>query len=447
MQRFCFIHAADLHLDTPFEGIRGAAPAVARALRDASLDAFDALVELCLERAAAFLLIAGDVYDGAERGLRAQLRFRAGLERLARAGVAVLVVHGNHDPSEEGWSAIREWPDGVTIFGSDRLAAVSIGGESGRAPLATIYGISYARRDEMGNLSALFPRRGTAPRSERGLRIGLLHCNAGGQAGHAPYAACSVSELAEADVDYWALGHVHVRQVLSREPWIVYPGNLQGRSPHAGEQGEKGAMVVEVENGRVARVEFQALDRLRFLTVTLDVSAHRDLGAVERALRAGADALREEHPGRGLVLSGRLVGRSALERDLARPRSLDDLLESLRDSYGARERDAERDDVPAFLWWASLTSAVIRPIDRDARRARDDFYAQLLGLSDELASHPDELLRFAREAVADLPEVLRDEALPELTDALLRELLQRAEQTALELVCDDAAPSAPGAEA
>src|SRR3954467_1145267 len=144
MPDFCFVHAADLHLDTPFQGVGRTTPAVGAALRDASLEAWDALVELTLRRQAAFLLIAGDVYDGAERGLRAQLRFLRGLERLSAAGVQVLVAHGNHDPLD-GWSAIRAWPPGVHVFGSDVVEAVAI--ERDGAVLATVQGISYARRD------------------------------------------------------------------------------------------------------------------------------------------------------------------------------------------------------------------------------------------------------------------------------------------------------------
>ena len=116
--RFNFVHAADLHLDTPFEGLGRVRPDLAARLRDASLEAFDTLIDLTLGRGAEFLLLAGDVYDGADRGLRAQLRFLRGLKRLATDGVKVFVVHGNHDPLD-GWSAIREWPPNVTVFGAD----------------------------------------------------------------------------------------------------------------------------------------------------------------------------------------------------------------------------------------------------------------------------------------------------------------------------------------
>ena len=104
--RFCFVHAADLHLDTPFRGIGQVNARLGERLRDASLDAFDDLVQLTIDRRAEFLLLAGDVYDGADRGVRAQLRFLRGMKKLAFEGIPVFVVHGNHDPLD-GWSAIR----------------------------------------------------------------------------------------------------------------------------------------------------------------------------------------------------------------------------------------------------------------------------------------------------------------------------------------------------
>src|SRR5947209_17672622 len=107
--KFHFIHAADLHLDTPFASIGRAAPEIAGRLRDASLEAFDALVKMAIEREAAFVVFAGDIYDSADRGVRAQLRFVRGVERLGERGILVFVAHGNHDPLG-GWSAIRRAP-------------------------------------------------------------------------------------------------------------------------------------------------------------------------------------------------------------------------------------------------------------------------------------------------------------------------------------------------
>ncbi len=125
MASFRFIHAADLHLDTPFSGIGRGAANVRDHLRDDSLEAFDNLIQAAIDHDAAFLLLAGDLYDGAERGVRAQMRFLRGVERLAERGTRVFVVHGNHDPLD-GWSAIRETPDSLTIFGSQEVESHAV---------------------------------------------------------------------------------------------------------------------------------------------------------------------------------------------------------------------------------------------------------------------------------------------------------------------------------
>src|SRR3954468_12734733 len=124
--KFRFVHAADLHLDTPFAAIGRVAPEVAARLRDASLEAFDSLVTMAIEREAAFAVFAGDIYDAADRGVRAQLRFLRGVERLGERGIPVFVAHGNHDPLD-GWSAIRRAPSNLTVFGCGAVEAHSVG--------------------------------------------------------------------------------------------------------------------------------------------------------------------------------------------------------------------------------------------------------------------------------------------------------------------------------
>src|SRR5438270_6455808 len=154
--KFRFVHAADLHLDTPFASIGRVAPEIADRLRDASLEAFDALVRMAIEREAAFAVFAGDIYDSADRGVRAQLRFLRGVERLGERGIPVFVAHGNHDPLD-GWSAVRRAPDNLVVFGGDAVETHTVA-RSG-ATLAQVYGISYARRDVTENLALRFERR------------------------------------------------------------------------------------------------------------------------------------------------------------------------------------------------------------------------------------------------------------------------------------------------
>src|SRR6478672_7542537 len=153
--KFRFVHAADLHLDTPFAAIGRVAPEIAGRLRDASLEAYDALTRLAIEREAAFVVFAGDIYDCADRGVRAQLRFLRGVERLGEKRIPVFVAHGNHDPLD-GWSAIRRAPANLTVFGAGTVEThpVTRDGEL----LAHVCGVSYARRDVSENLALGFRR-------------------------------------------------------------------------------------------------------------------------------------------------------------------------------------------------------------------------------------------------------------------------------------------------
>ena len=385
--RFRFVHAADLHLDTPFEGLRRVEPFVADALRDASLEAFDALVRLALEREAAFVVLAGDVYDGAERGVRAQLAFRRGVERLSAAGVATFVVHGNHDPVEAGWSAVRAWPSSVTVFGTEAVASVPV--ERDGAVVATVHGISYAQRVVTENLALRF-RRSDAP----GLHVGLLHANVG-SSDHAPYSPCTVEDLRRASLDYWALGHVHARQVVhAGDPWVVYPGNLQGRSPKPSERGPKGALVVEVDGTAVRPPEFVALDRVRFETLEVDVAGLADLAEVHAALQRAAEARSEQADGRSLLVRATLIGRGPAHADLRRPGAVAGLVQGLRDEAGQGS---------PFLWWEAVRDGTRPALDVDVVRRRGDFAAELLRVADELGAEPEALRAFAEARWSALP--------------------------------------------
>jgi exonuclease SbcD len=372
---FSFVHAADLHLDTPFKGIGATAPFVGEQLREASLEAFDALVETCFEHEAAFLVVAGDIYDGPERGLRAQLRFRDGLARLSDSGISSFIVHGNHDPVETGWSALGgAWPDRVTVFGSDEVGAVTV--ERDGAPLATVQGISYGQRREQRNLALRF-RAAAGP----GLQVGVLHCNVQGAAsGYDDYSPCSLADLRSAGIDYWALGHIHSRLVLSgatgsAEPWVVYPGNLQARSPKPSERGPKGSTVVRVAAGRVVAADPVACDRIRFDAVEVDAGGIDDLGELRGELANAALDRLGGAQGRSIVVRGRVVGRSGLAGDLRRPGVLADLLTTLREDFS---------QAAPFCWWDALEDASASRIDLEVVRAGSDFASDLVAMADRL---------------------------------------------------------------
>jgi DNA repair exonuclease SbcCD nuclease subunit len=393
---WCFVHAADLHLDTPFEGIRADAPHVADALADASLGAFDAVVALALDRRAKFVVLAGDIYDGAERGIRAQLHFRRRLEDLTESGISVFVVHGNHDPVESGWSAIRSWPTGVVIFpaGVAEVAEVIEGGDR----IATVQGISYPRRDVSENLALRFERP-----SGGGPHVGVLHCNVAGTAGHADYSPCRLDDLRRVGLDYWALGHIHQRSVLaggSGGPFVVYSGNTQGRSLKSSERGEKGATVVHVRDGAITEAEFVACDVIRFEQVDVDVARIGDIpGLAEELTRRGAGELAQAG-GRSVVLRARLVGRGPVHEDLRRGGGVRALVSDLRSGCS---------DAAPFAWWDALEDATRPRAEHAAIRARGDFASDLLALSDSVGADAGELADlFTRCSTETMPAGLRE---------------------------------------
>jgi DNA repair exonuclease SbcCD nuclease subunit len=407
--------------------VRASAPFVAEALAGASLRALDAIVDCALSRQVAFVLFAGDIYDGPERGLRAQLRFRRALEQLSECGIASFVVHGNHDPVETGWSAIRSWPPLTTVFGAGevQVSAAKVNGDL----VATVQGVSYGRRDERENLALRFAR----PRGG-GLAIGMLHCNVGGIPGHDDYSPCSLADLRAGGLDYWALGHIHMRSVLTGSPgapWAVYPGNTQGRSIREGERSAKGVVLVTASPGdaAVSGVEFVPCDSVRFFEVPVDVTGSADLAQVCAVLASAAAQLLRESDGRSLVLRARLSGRGPVHRDLAREGAPAALLRELREDAGEGH---------PFIWWDSLIDGTRPALTRADIERRNDFLSDLLAVADSATVDRDGTRMLSSRAGAEsMPAGLRALAaqLVEDDEDLLA-LVGRAADLALDLVAE-----------
>ena len=413
-----FLHAADLHLDTPFTA-RGRYPEhVAAVLRDASLGAFGRLIDAALAHQVAFVVFAGDIYDGADRGLRAQIAFRDGLARLDAAGIRAFVAHGNHDPVEEGWTAIKEFPALVTVFPAGEVASVSFEVEGG-GPV-TVHGISFATAHEVDNLALRFTRPATP-----GLHVGVLHANVGADPAHDPYSPCSVADLRAVGLDYWALGHVHARRVLHREPWIVYPGNLQGRTIRATEAGPKGALLVDISAGRVSEPQLLACDLVRFASVEVDATGLEADGLLAALLAAGDDA-RAEAEGRSVLLGATIVGRGGLHERLRSTSLATELRAELRAAAGT---------ATPFLWWDDVAVATRAEIDTAALRDRDDFLADVVGTSERLGAAlaaDDPRLAWVEGVSADILRLASASGLLPTVD----ELWAEATELALDLLLD-----------
>lgn len=301
---FRFLHAADLHLDTPFQGLRSADDRLGQLVADSTLAAFESLVDLALSEDVSFVVLAGDIYDGSRRGLRAQVALRDGLKRLDQEGIPVFIAQGNHDPLSEGYSVLGALPPRCVIFPPRQVRRVSFEAKDG-SPVE-VQGVSYAETAEVEDLSKYFER----PDPSR-FTVAVLHASAGEYPEHSTYSPTSVSQLSARGFDYWALGHIHRAQVLQeRNPTIVYPGNTQGLSIKDSELGEKGAVVVSVEANEVRSVDFKRLGPVVFLK--LEYSFDRDYQTPEIEISL-VEQIRESMAVRG---EGVKVVRLMIEADV-----------------------------------------------------------------------------------------------------------------------------------
>jgi DNA repair protein SbcD/Mre11 len=287
-----FIHAADLHLDSPLSGLRERAGERAGDLVGATRRAFERLVDYALHEDVDLVLVAGDVFDGDWLDHGTGLFFIKMLSRLDAAEIPVAMIRGNHDAASV-ISRRMLWPRNVREF-SHRSPETWTLPDLGVA----IHGQSFADRAVPQNLAAGYPE--PVPGI---FNIGLLHTSATGRPGHETYAPCELRDLIDKGYDYWALGHVHTREVLCTDPHVIFPGNLQGR--HVNETGAKGFTLVTVEGGRVRAVEPISVDVVRWARLAVDVSAASTL---EDTCPLIADALQSAlDDAEGRILAVRLV--------------------------------------------------------------------------------------------------------------------------------------------
>lgn len=273
---FNFIHAADIHLDSPLHGLSKKDEAFSQLVRGATRKAFSNVVDLAIEEGAAFVVIAGDLYDGAWKDQSTGQYAIAQLSRLARAGIRSVIVFGNHDADSRVTRHLTA-PEGVYKLKSAKCETVCLD-DLGVA----IHGRSYKDAATFENIASTYSRPVAGM-----FNVAILHTALDGHDGHANYAPCSLGELQAAGHDYWALGHVHDHAIRSSHPHVVFAGNTQGR--HIRETGPKGAVVVRVEEGAIVQVEHRATDEVRWAHARVDASGARDpleaLAAIQDELR------------------------------------------------------------------------------------------------------------------------------------------------------------------
>jgi len=361
-----FIHAADLHIDSPFKGISEIHPDLGELLYQSPYQSFNSIVDLAIREKVDCVLISGDIYNSADKSLRAQLKFRDGLNRLSNKGIPTFIVCGNHDPLN-AWSATLEWPKNVFMFPGDRVECVPL--QKKGEVIAQICGISFAKRDIYENLALKFTRV-----DENVPCIGLLHTNIGTNTGHIPYSPCTVEDLSTRGMDYWALGHIHMHTILkASNPAIVYPGCSQSR--HPGETGEKGCCLVTLELGTDPDIQFIPTDIIRHKSDVVDIAncitIDDVISSIEKKCAEIATNMGERHA----LIRLSLIGRTDLHTELHKGNIIGDILERVREDFEGRTPQ---------IWLEKLILTTAGTYDVETFRRGSNFIADIISIYDEL---------------------------------------------------------------
>lgn len=269
-----FIHAADLHLASPFKGMVQLDEVILKRIQESTFESFYNIITLAIEKNVDFVLFAGDIYDHDDYSIKAQLKFIEGLKRLNEANILAFIVHGNHDfLSDEG--TLVHLPENTFQFKGEVETKII---EKHNSKIA-ISGYSFDSRHVRKNIMKEFPLK----RKDADYHLGLMHGNLESvDSSHANYAPFTKLDLKRLDYDYFALGHIHQQMQISADPPAYYSGNTQGR--HRNEPGPKGVILVEEVN-RHLETKFIETQAIEWRTLTISIEAIHSVGEVYNQVR------------------------------------------------------------------------------------------------------------------------------------------------------------------
>ncbi len=415
-----FLHAADLHIDSPFKGLCFDDATAADRLRLATRTAFQNVLQLAIDEAVDFIIIAGDLFDGAWADMRTGLWTADQFRRLREHQIRVYLIRGNHDACSVVAPAIS-WPaDIVKEFAVEKPETV-VDPRTG----AAIHGQSFADRKALEDLAKRYPDAlaGT-------FNIGILHTSLAGDPEHDTYAPTSPEVLAARGYQYWALGHIHQRRIVQAEPLIVYSGNTQGR--HIKETGAKGCYLVSVAADGAITTEFRATDVVRWRQLDLTLENNDDEADLFDQLPTAFERLLGEAEGRPVVTRMSLAGSCRLHQHLASAQSRSRILGEIRN------KASDCGD----LWIERIDCRTRPAIDIDELRQGGDLIGHLLRGAGELRTNDAQLAELAthfQPLLAKVGDVLEDEDLRLDDPRNVRRYLDQAESLLLsELLGGDA---------
>ena len=229
-----FMHLADAHLDSPFQGLSFLPSNEFKNIKQSTQKSFTKAIDTALDRNVDLVLIAGDTFDSAHPSPQSQLFFNREIKRLTDQKIQVVMILGNHDYLNPDEMLLPQTPY-FKLLGSNEEVEEFESKTKEDFPY-TVVGFSYQHNHIETDKISEFPKKGD------NFTIGLMHAGTKTTTNYQNvYAPFTTAEIKDLNYNYFALGHIHLRQTLSKDPLIVYSGNLQGR--HINEQGSKGVYI------------------------------------------------------------------------------------------------------------------------------------------------------------------------------------------------------------
>ena len=305
------IHCADIHLDSPMQTHMTAQQASVR--NTEMLQSFVRLTEFAQERAVRAVLIAGDLFDGARVRARTVDALLAAIRRTPEVDEAAnafcdCALPENLKVFEKKWTTYRY--DGIAISGA-----------------------------QLGLDAAFYE---TLPHTDGAVNLVMLHGGIGTACGED---MINLKLLKNRGIDYLALGHIHSYQTgpLDETGSYCYPGCLEGRG--FDECGEKGFVLLTVEDGSVAH-EFVPFSARQLHRVPVDIT-----GLTQNAKIAQRMKEQSRGPSPEDLVEFLLTGESDPTADISAPYLQQTLQGSFffvkvkDESHLALDADAYRNDV------------------------------------------------------------------------------------------------------
>jgi DNA repair exonuclease SbcCD nuclease subunit len=373
MSNIKFIHAADLHLDTPFSGLSNLNQKLADRLKDATFASYKNIIDLAINKNVDFVVISGDIFDSENKSLSAQLKFVDQLKRLSEKNIPTYFICGNHDPLPS-WLDSLDFPDQVYRFSSEKVGKdkFEIDGKT-----VAIQGISFATKKTTENLAKKFVNTNNTA----DLSVGLLHGTLGSSSKHEDYAPFSLDDVLDKDIDYWALGHIHQPQVIRKNnPNVIYSGNSQGRD--FGETGQRGCVLVEAKSSSEIETEFKPTQEVRFERISVDLSNLENINSIPEQINERLEKLDSFDPGVSYMLRVNLTGKTHLHSQLNKEGKIEELVEFFN------EGQLDQDN---FCWVEQIKLNTKPNLDLNQIKQQNDFSAEVVKKLERLSEHNSQL--------------------------------------------------------